>query len=139
MDREPLVSILMNCYNGEEYLKEAIDSVINQSYSNWEIIFWDNKSNDHSREIFLKFDDSRLKYFHAEKFTNLSEARNLAIEKANGKLITFLDVDDVWDNNKLLNQYNFSYQLKGNQHEFCLYFQQIEHNFHHIFYFLKLF
>ncbi len=97
----------MNCYNGEKYLKESVTSVLNQKYQKWELIFWDNKSNDHSREIFLKFDDIRLKYYYAEKFTNLSEARNLAIEKAKGKLITFLDVDDLWDNNKLLNQYNF--------------------------------
>ena len=54
MKDNPLVSILMNCYNGEEYLKEAIDSVINQEYKNWELIFWDNQSTDRSAEIFFE-------------------------------------------------------------------------------------
>ena len=43
---QPLVSILMNCYNGEKYLAQAIDSVLAQTYSNWELIFWDNQSSD---------------------------------------------------------------------------------------------
>ena len=44
----PLISIVMNCHNGEKYLKESIKSIIKQSYQNWELIFWDNKSNDKS-------------------------------------------------------------------------------------------
>ena len=52
MTKEPLVSIIMNCFNGEKYLKESIDSVISQTYKNWEIIFWDNQSNDKSAKIF---------------------------------------------------------------------------------------
>ena len=51
MGNEPLVSILMNCFNGERYLKEAIKSIISQSYKNWELIFWDNLSNDNSIKI----------------------------------------------------------------------------------------
>ena len=53
MTETPLVSILMNCFNGEEYLQEAIDSIISQTYENWELIFWDNQSIDKSAEIFL--------------------------------------------------------------------------------------
>ena len=48
MSDRPLVSILMNCYNGQRYLKEALDSVINQRYKNWELIFWNNQSQDES-------------------------------------------------------------------------------------------
>ena len=51
------VSILMNCYNGEEYLSEAVDSVLCQTYKNWEIIFWDNRSNDNTAEIFKSYED----------------------------------------------------------------------------------
>ena len=51
----PLISVIMNCYNGESYLKEAIDSVINQTYPFWEIIFWDNQSSDNSAKIFSKY------------------------------------------------------------------------------------
>ena len=93
---EPLVSILMNCFNGEKYLKQAIDSVLAQTYRNWEIIFWDNQSTDGSAEIFTSYRDSRLKYFYAPEHTRLYEARNCALEKAEGELIAFLDL--VWQN-----------------------------------------
>ena len=96
MQDKPLVSVIMNCFNGEKYLCEAIESVISQKYKNWELIFWDNLSIDSSAEIFNKYNDTRLKYFLADKHTNLSEARALAIEKSQGELITFLDVDDYW-------------------------------------------
>lgn len=99
-----LVSIIMNCYNGEKYLKEAITSVINQTYENWELIFWDNCSTDKSPIILKSFKDQRIKYFKSEKFTNLGEARNLAFEKCNGEYVAFLDTDDIWYNNKLQKQ-----------------------------------
>ena len=53
----PLVSVIMNCYNSDRYLKEAIDSVYMQSYPNWEIIFWDNASTDRSSEIAKSYND----------------------------------------------------------------------------------
>jgi len=102
---EPLVSIIMNCYNGEKYLREAIDSVIDQTYKNWEIIFWDNRSTDKSAGIFKGYKDNRLKYYCAFKHANiLYEARNCALLKANGKFIAFLDVDDWWSHDKLEKQ-----------------------------------
>ena len=51
MDKKPLISIAMNCFNGELYLEEALNSIIAQSYSNWELIFWDNRSTDNSNQI----------------------------------------------------------------------------------------
>lgn len=104
MKQEPLISVIMNCYNGEKYLQEAIESVLAQTYQNWEIIFWDNQSTDCSAEIFKAFTDSRLKYFYAPKHTWLYEARNYAIEKAGGEFISFLDVDDWWMPSKLEKQ-----------------------------------
>ena len=71
MSEEPLVSILMNCYNGEKFLREAIESVLAQTYLNWELIFWDNQSTDQSADIFNSYDDKRLKYFYASKHTLL--------------------------------------------------------------------
>ena len=100
----PKVSIIMNCFNGEKYLEESIRSAINQTYTNWEIIFWDNLSQDNSKDIFLSFKDSRLFYYQAEKHTPLYEARNMAINKANGSILAFLDVDDYWKENKLEEQ-----------------------------------
>ena len=67
MPSKGLISIIMNCHNGETYLKEAIQSVLNQSYKNWELIFWDNNSTDKSAQIFQSFQDKRLKYFFTKK------------------------------------------------------------------------
>lgn len=97
----PLVSIIMNCYNSDEYLQIAINSAINQSYTNWEIIFWDNQSTDKSAQIVKSFGDDRIKYFYAPVHTPLGEARNLAIEKANGEWVCILDCDDIWHEDKL--------------------------------------
>ena len=103
---QPLVSVIMNCHNGEKYLKQSILSVINQTYKNWEIIFWDNKSNDQSAKIVKSFKDKRIKYFKSNKFEKLYRTRNLAIKKSKGKYICFLDTDDLWNKNKLSSQIN---------------------------------
>ena len=81
MIKKPLISILMNCYNGEKYLKESLNTVIKQSYNNWELIFWDNQSNDNSVEIAKSYRDERIKIFISERHTNLGEARKNAFKK----------------------------------------------------------
>jgi len=119
------VSIIMNCHNGEKYLEKSLRSVLNQSYKNWELIFFDNASTDKSKDIFNEFKDSRFKYFFSKKKNNLYKARNLAISKTKGELIAFIDVDDWWEKNNLarrklffLNKdYAFSYSN-------CFYFFQ---------------
>ncbi len=102
----PLVSVVMNCHNGETYLHNAIESVIDQTYKNWELIFWDNNSTDNSKKILNKFTDKRIKYFKSDKFLNLYDARNHAISKATGKFVCFLDTDDWWIKEKLEKQIN---------------------------------
>ena len=104
MPENQLVSIIMNCYNGEKYLREALDSIIDQTYKNWELIFWDNQSTDNSANIVLSYNDHRIKYFYSKTHTLLYEARNLAIEKSQGGYLAFLDVDDYWDLTKLEKQ-----------------------------------
>ena len=94
----------MNCYNGETYLADAINSILSQTYKNFEVIFWDNQSHDKSAHIYKSFKDKRLKYYYAKKHTSLYRARNLAIKKAKGKLIAFLDTDDIWLKDKLSSQ-----------------------------------
>ena len=86
-NNQPLVSIIMNCYNGEVYLKESIESVLSQTYENWELIFWDNKSEDKSEKIFKSYNEKRFKYYYASQHTILYEARNFAIEKISGEFI----------------------------------------------------
>ncbi len=107
-----LVSIIMNCHNGEKFLSESLKSVLNQTYRNWEIIFFDNVSNDSSKEILKKFNDKRIKYFRTNELLDLYNARNLAIEKCNGDYISFLDTDDLWVPDKLDKQLNFIKQNK---------------------------
>ena len=106
MKTRPLVSILMNCFNGEKYLKEAINSIINQSYQNWELIFWDNQSNDNSAKIFLDYKDPRLSYYISSSHTPLGAARNEALKKAKGDWLGIIDTDDIWEKNKLEKQIN---------------------------------
>ena len=95
-----MVSVVINCYNGEDFLRETLDSLRNQTYKDYEVIFIDNCSNDHTAEIAMEFDD-RLKYFKTGHNLPLGEARNYAIERCNGEYIAFLDSDDLWDKDKL--------------------------------------
>ena len=87
MDNTPLVSILMNCFNGERYLREAIDSIFSQTYQNWELVFWDNQSTDNSKAIFDSYQDSRLKYYYAPKHTDLGGGRANAFKYLRGDYI----------------------------------------------------
>lgn len=100
------VSIIMNCHNGEQFLLDSLKSILSQTYKNWELIFFDNFSNDYSKKIFFSFKDKRFKYFYSNKLLNLYHARNIAIQKSKGQLISFLDTDDIWLKKKL------EYQIK---------------------------
>ncbi|MCS2852351.1 glycosyltransferase family 2 protein [Bacteroides fragilis] len=93
---EPLVSFIVNCYNGELYLKRCLDSILTQTYQNWELIFWDNASTDHSKEIFTSYGDKRFKYFNSDVKVSLGQARAWAVDVCRGDYISFLDVDDEW-------------------------------------------
>ena len=99
----PKVTVIMNCYNGAEYLREAIESVYSQTSKNWEIVFWDNASTDGSAEIARSY-DGRLRYFRGESTVPLYAARNLALAEAKGEYIAFLDCDDIWLPEKLEKQ-----------------------------------
>ena len=103
----PLVSIIVNCFNGEKYLTKTLSSILEQTYQNWEVIFWDNQSSDNSKKIFYGFQDKRFKYFYSERHTSLYEARNEAIKNSNGEIIAFLDTDDWWHKEKLDKQIKF--------------------------------
>ncbi len=100
----PKVNIIMNCYNGEKYLKEAIESVFSQTYKNWELIFWDNCSSDNSARIINSYNDDRIIYQKSKKHTSQYEARHQAVLHCKREFIAFLDVDDWWDKHKLEKQ-----------------------------------
>ena len=98
------VSIIMTCHNGETYLREAIKSILLQTYKKWELIFLDNNSSDSSKKIIESCKDKRIIYFKSKITLNLGQARQFAFNKCSGDFICFLDVDDLWNRNKL----NFS-------------------------------
>lgn len=93
----------MNCCNGEEYLRQALDSIFEQTYYDWEIIFWDNASIDKSAEIAKSYGE-QVRYFASEITYPLSTVRNLAIKETRGDFVAFLDCDDMWLPQKLEKQ-----------------------------------
>jgi len=90
----------MNCYNSSEHLREALQSVMAQTFTDFEIVFWDNCSTDESPAIANSFGE-RIRYFRGDHTVPLGAGRNLAIARARGKYIAFLDCDDLWDPAKL--------------------------------------
>ncbi len=99
----PLVSVIVNCLNGEKYLKKSLDSIYQQTYKNFEIIFWNNGSTDRSELIASSY-EYKIKLYSTKETVPLGKARNRAINKAEGEYIAFLDVDDWWDPRKLEKQ-----------------------------------
>ena len=100
------ISVIINSHDGEKYLEKCISSVLNQKFTNFEIIFFDNCSKDNTKKILKKFKDKRIKYFFSKKKLPLYEARNKAIRKCSYNIISFLDVDDWWDKNFLYSRRN---------------------------------
>ena len=116
-----LVSIITPTYNTEKFIKETLKSVQNQTYQNWEMILVDDASTDETVNVISDFaeKDSRIKLFKLEKNSGNGFARNIALEKAVGKYIAYLDADDLWFPMKLEKQINF---LKSNNLPFTFSF-----------------
>ena len=98
------VSVLMNCYNGERYIGEAIGSVLAQTFGDYELVVWDNQSSDRSVAIAEEFGDPRVRVIHAPDHTDLAQARRNALGHLKGDWIAVLDVDDRWYPDKLAKQ-----------------------------------
>ena len=104
-----LVSIITPCFNSEKYVSQTIQSVLSQTYQNWEMLLVDDCSNDETFAILSKFvsQDARIKAFKLEKNAGAGVARNYAIQHAQGNYIAFLDADDLWKPEKLEKQLHF--------------------------------
>jgi glycosyltransferase involved in cell wall biosynthesis len=100
----PLVSIIMNVRNGARYLREALDSAVAQTFADWEMIAWDDRSTDDSANIIRQYNDPRIRYFLSPDETPLGKARDNAIRQATGEWLAFLDQDDIWLPDKLQKQ-----------------------------------
>ena len=97
----PLVSIIIPTFNREKELKRSVNSVFNQTYTNWEICIVDNFSSDNTVQIINNYEDQRIKLYMIENNGIIAASRNLGIKNANGKYLAFLDSDDWWEETKL--------------------------------------
>lgn len=121
-----LVSVIMPSYNTARFIKETIQSVLNQTYENWELIIVDDCSTDNTDEVVASFSDNRIKYLKNAQNSGAAVSRNRAIKEAKGKWIAFLDSDDMWEADKLEKQINF---MKSNGYHFSYTtYQQIDEN-----------
>lgn len=103
----PAVSIITPCYNSSDYLQETIQSVLSQTFTDWEWLITDDHSTDDSVEIIRRTQDPRIKVTVAEKNGGAGHARNISLKNASGRYITFLDADDFWEPNFLEEMVNF--------------------------------
>ena len=108
-----LVSIIMPNYNSAKFIKDTIDSVVAQTYKNWELIIVDDCSSDSSLEIIQQYNDNRIHVIKNSSNSGAAISRNNALDVANGRWIAFLDSDDLWDKNKLYKHLQFMAQSKS--------------------------
>jgi glycosyltransferase involved in cell wall biosynthesis len=97
----PLISVVIPTYNRANYLKRCIDSVLNQTFTKFELIIIDDYSTDNTDKIISSYKDNRIKYLKNNSNGVVASSRNLGIKESKGNWIAFLDSDDWWDFNKL--------------------------------------
>ena len=98
-DPKPFFSVIVNCRNSEKYLRDCLETIHRQSFSDFEVVVWDNMSTDGTPGIVREFEhkDSRFKLYSGRESLNLGAARNQALHKSTGRFLAFLDSDDLWD------------------------------------------
>jgi glycosyltransferase involved in cell wall biosynthesis len=107
MSAAPLISVIMPAYNVEKYIQEAINSILNQSYSNLELLIYDDGSSDSTRKIINSYSDERIKKIFADKNSGVVAARNHCIDLAQGKYIALMDADDIASRDRFKKQIAF--------------------------------
>ena len=119
---KPLVSIITPCFNSADFITTTLDSIAEQTYTNWELIVIDDQSSDNTTEIVAAFAQKRsnVKLIRLEKNGGVANARNIGLEHVNGKYIAFLDSDDVWIADKLAKQVAYM-EAKNLPMSFCAY------------------
>ena len=121
---DKLVSIIMPTYNCAKFIGKTIESVIAQTYENWELIIVDDCSKDNTEEVVSKYKDNRIKYHRLENNSGAAVARTEAMKKARGSYMSFLDSDDLWKKDKLEKQLEF--MNKNNYNFTCTEYEQID-------------
>ena len=102
-----LVSVIIPTYNREKLISRCIDSILNQTYSNIEIIIVDDCSTDNTEQVVKNYNNEKIKYYKLEENRRACYARNYGIEHSKGEYIAFLDSDDAWHSNKIEKQLNY--------------------------------
>ena len=110
---QPRVSVILNCRNGADFLNQAIDSLLAQTFEDWELVAWDDGSTDDSQFILKSYHDKRIRLFSSPSSDSLSRVRALAIRQCCAEWIAFLDQDDVWLPDKLARQVKLADQYPG--------------------------
>lgn len=112
-----MVTVIIPVYNAEKYLERTIQSILGQTYSEWELLLIDDCSTDQSRLLMRKYEKQydNIHCYYCEENKGPSQARNLGIEKAQGRYISFVDSDDLWVPEKLEKQMRF---MAENQYAF---------------------
>lgn len=104
---EPLVSVIMPAYNAEKYIAESVQSVLNQTYTNWELLVTNDGSTDNSESVVRSLGDPRIKIF-CQQNRGVSAARNVALDNMQGDYFTFLDADDLLPSDSLSKRIAFA-------------------------------
>ena len=114
MEKQPLVSVIMPCYNMERYIADTIHSVINQTYTDWELLIVDDASTDGTVALVQSIaeQDERIRFSVNAEHSGIAPTRNRCIENSTGQYLAFLDADDVWHPNKLQQQLQFMQEHK---------------------------
>lgn len=109
MDKKPLISVITPVYNAEKYILQTVDSVMNQTFENFEHLLIDDRSPDNSAEIIKEYQkrDNRIQYIKLEENSGAAVARNTGIENARGRYVAFVDSDDKWYPAKLEKQLKY--------------------------------
>lgn len=114
MNSQPLISVVTPMYNAENFILETINSVLSQTYENWEMIIVDNCSSDNSIEIVKSIQDDRIRLIELDYNSGgPARPRNVGIENSNGEYIAFVDADDLWKSEKLItiSKYFYHYDI----------------------------
>lgn len=122
--KKGLVSIIMPTYNCGKFIAETIKTVIEQTYTNWELVIVDDCSKDDTEQVVSSFEDTRIRYYRLEQNSGAAVARTTAMKYANGEYMAFLDSDDLWKKDKLEKQLKF---MKDNKYNFtCTAYEQVD-------------
>ena len=107
--KQPLVSVIMPCYNMERFLPQTIASVVGQTFEDWELLIVDDASTDGTHDVLKQAGDhdQRIRWFVKPEHSGIADTRNRCLQMAQGRYLAFLDADDLWYPNKLERQLKF--------------------------------